>query len=78
MIKARAGRHLLFGLSRGNCERLLKGEPIFINGDDLGLPRGMGITITIMGGETEEAIAADLRQRGLISEDTVIVDGRPS
>lgn len=78
MIRARSGRHLLFGLSRGNCERLLKGQPIFLNGDELGLPPGMGITITIMGGETEESIAAELRACGLVNDTTVVEDRRGS
>lgn len=75
MIKARAGNVLFFGLSRGNCDRLLKGQPIRIDGAALGMP---GLVVVISGGETEEAITAELQAAGLISDDTVIVDRRPA
>lgn len=77
MIKARAGTFVLLGLSRANCERLLQGQPIRISGNDdaIGLP---GVTIVIMGGETEAAIEAELRGRGLVTDETTIEDRRPS
>lgn len=55
------------GLSRGNCEKLLAGKPIFIdlkvmmmrieNNPDLN-----DATILIFGGETEEAMQNELRK----------------
>jgi hypothetical protein len=77
MIRARAGSFVLLGLSRANCERLLQGQPMRISGDDpaIGLP---GVTIVIMGGETEGAIEAELRSRGLVTDQTTIEDRRPS
>ena len=58
---------LVIGLSRGNCERLLAGQPIEFQGavlcaglaaDDV--PRLDTITVFIVGGETEETIQAEL------------------
>ena len=58
------GTPLLFlGLSRANCERLLQGLPIYIETADLnrlGLPPNMEVVLT--GGETEEAIVAELEK----------------
>jgi hypothetical protein len=60
----RNGRPLLgFGLSRGNCEKLLAGKPIFIDlkvmlrNCDADMNEA---TVLIFGGETEEAMQADL------------------
>jgi hypothetical protein len=77
MIRARAGKLVLLGITRANLERLMKGQPMRIPGDDpaIGLP---GVTIAIMYGETEEAIAAELRAHGLIHETTVVEDRRDS
>jgi hypothetical protein len=52
------GEGVLIGLSRGNVEELLKGHPILKNKEDTGLP----VTVVIVGGETEEAILAELQQ----------------
>jgi hypothetical protein len=71
VIKARAGGLLFFGLSRGNCEKLLQGKPIRIEGNAIGLP---GITIVIAGGETEDAIAAELKE--FVTDETVVTDTR--
>lgn len=57
-----AGRpHIVIGLSRINCGRLLDGQPISFAGDWVGVP---DVTITILGGETEAEIADDLRTLG--------------
>lgn len=76
MIRARAGNVVLLGITRGNIERLMKGQPMHISGDDpaIGLP---GITIAIMYGETEDAIATELREHGLVDQRTVVEDRRP-
>jgi hypothetical protein len=63
MIKALAtgkdGRPILIlGLSRGNMERLLDGKPIQVDPADLKIPGGP--VVIILGGETEEAIQAEL------------------
>lgn len=60
---------LILGLSRTNTERLLAGKPIKVNGLDVGLP---GIQVILLGGETEEAITAELQ--GLITKDTLHTD----
>jgi hypothetical protein len=52
--------HLIFGLSRINTERLLKGEPINIDTEELGLKGGP--YIVIMAGETEADIYDELKQ----------------
>lgn len=62
----RDGRPMLgLGLSRGNCERLLDGKPIFIDlsvmlfecADKTNMNNA---TILIFGGETEEQMQRDL------------------
>lgn len=77
MIRARAGTLVLLGLSRGNVERMMAGDPIRVHGDDpaIGLP---GVTIVLMYGETEDAITAELRAAGVVNERTTIEDRRPS
>lgn len=68
MIKflgVRDGRPMLgLGLSRGNCERLLQGKPIFI---DLKVMIGLrdapdmnDATVLIFGGENENEMQAEL------------------
>lgn len=49
---------LLLGLSKGNCEELLKGRPIAFNTREEGMPFELVVVIT--GGETEDAITAEL------------------
>lgn len=72
MIKAKADagdRTLwLFGLSRGNINRLMAGQPILIRGNDLGLEKPVDITIIF--GETEEDMEIMLRREGMITEQT--------
>lgn len=67
MIKAIAekdGKPLyIFGLSLGNCERLLSGKPILIDLDvmarEIADSRFRG-SVMIMGGESEQSIVAQL------------------
>lgn len=63
MIKA-AGQHngrplLVIGLSGENMTRLMAGEPILFDAGALGLPE---MSVLVVGGRTEDAIAADLRE----------------
>jgi len=63
MIKARGktqdGRDIIIlGLSRENVNKLLEDQPIWVDTEAMGIPGGMHIAI--LGGETEEAIHADL------------------
>lgn len=72
MIKA-AGRTgdgkplVILGLSGENMTRLMAGEPIRLDLADLGL---RSTVVVIVGGRTENDIAADLAAHGLIGEDT--------
>ncbi|OXS92672.1 hypothetical protein [Pandoraea apista] len=59
MIKARSGDLVILGLSRENTDRLQGGEPIYFDGDQIGLP---GKRFLIMFGETETAIARELAE----------------
>ena len=54
-----------FGITAGNVERLKQGDPIVIDMSELGVPQ---MTITIFYGETEEAIARELQQYGVVPE----------
>jgi len=67
------GRPLLgIGLSRENCERLLKGEPIQFSTDNMpGLP---SVDVYIMAGETEDEMAASLVEAGAMTPDRIHVD----
>lgn len=58
-----------FGLSRANMEQLMNGNPISADISELGL---RNVEIYIFFGETEEQMAADLRQ--FISEKTLFID----
>lgn len=63
MIKAVAatsdGTVVILGLSRENCKRLVAGQPISVKLAELD-PRLPELTILLMGGETEETMAAEL------------------
>ena len=65
------GRLILgFGLSKGNMDRLLAGQPIRVV-VDAPLPGGMGIAgmavdVIIVGGETESSIEADFKKHNLV------------
>jgi hypothetical protein len=48
---------LVIGLSRVNTEKLLDGQPIAFDTDQLGLPR---LQVLIIGGESEQSISEDL------------------
>jgi hypothetical protein len=61
---------VLIGLSRNNCERLLEGKPIHKGPDTTRAP----MTIIIVGGETEEDIAKELEERGLLEETQIFND----
>lgn len=67
MIKAAAttkdGRIMLvFGLSRLNCERLLKGKPIQFDCREF----GVDAEVLIMGGDTEQAIVDEIKAAGVV------------
>jgi hypothetical protein len=68
VIKAKmSDGSLLFGLSAENCRLLLAGYPITFDLASIGLPpQG----VVIVGGETEEAIEAALREANLFSSKT--------
>lgn len=60
------GRRLLgFGLSRLNLQNLMRENPIFVFGEELGLA---GYEIMIFFGETEEKMLADLKRAGIITD----------
>lgn len=59
MIKAVANDLVILGLSRGNTERLLEGKPIFVTPESM--EGKLKQAVLLVGGETEEAIMADLR-----------------
>lgn len=52
---------LVIGLSRRNCERLLEGDPILFDA----APWGVDAHITLVAGETEEAITNEFREHGV-------------
>lgn len=66
MIKAVCGELVLLGLSHRNLDRLRNGEPIKINGGDLGLKAD----IVIFAGKTEQTMHAELED--LIGPDTKV------
>ncbi|HLL68856.1 MAG TPA: hypothetical protein VK453_24550 [Micromonosporaceae bacterium] len=71
MIKAQIidvfGRPTMFiGLSRANCERLLAGKPITVNGGDIGMD---GVIVNLFAGETEERMVTALEEAGLVPAD---------
>jgi len=69
MIKATAnnGEVLLFGLSELNIQKLKEGKPIFIDTGQM----GFGPHIYIFYGDTEMAMERELREQGLITEQTI-------
>ena len=70
-LRQRDGRVLLgLGLSRANAERLLAGQPIPVETTDLGI--GWDGTILLLGGQTEAAMARELRALGLIDAHTEV------
>lgn len=59
---------IVLGLSRSNCERLLRGEPALISLEQLQVGHG---SILLMAGETEADITEDLRSIGLIPNEVL-------
>ncbi len=57
---------LIVGLSGENMARLMAGEPIRFDADELGLP---AMTVVVVGGRTEQDIADDLRKHGLLRDE---------
>lgn len=56
------GHLILLGLLPANLRRLRDGEPILVDCASLGKP---GLMVTIMFGQTERAIYAELRAHGI-------------
>lgn len=56
------GHTILLGVTPANLRRLRDGQPILVECDELGL---LGVRITIVFGQTERAIMADLRAAGI-------------
>jgi hypothetical protein len=73
MIRAQAGNHFLFGITKENVTRLMAGEPIVVKLNEHGL-QGPAISIVICYGETEEALALELRE--FIGPQTTVTDRR--
>jgi hypothetical protein len=61
MIKARAGKTLILGLSDNNMLRLKKGEPIKFSLRQLGMDLS-DVEIVIYNGKTEDSMQADLQE----------------
>jgi hypothetical protein len=71
------GRKVLgLGLSRKNTERLLKGEPIHINREDLDFLVSMHIDeVIIFAGETEDTMQEDFKKAGFLETTKIIRRG---
>ena len=63
---------ILLGLSDENWRRLRYDEPISVSGDELGFVGD----IVLIGGPSEDAMAATLRKYGLVDRNTVVRDER--
>ena len=50
------------GLSEGNIQRLKQGDPVYFSLEELGIE---GYDVTIIYGETEEAIKDDFKKHGV-------------
>lgn len=74
---------VVFGLSRGNTERLHKNQPIVINVQDMLGPLCPPISVAIVAGETEAAIAEELQKHFEIPDGAIQItdpddpDGEP-
>ena len=73
MIRAQAGNRFLFGITRENVTRLMRGEPIVIRLNEHGL-RGPDISIVVCYGETDEGLVLELQE--FIGPQTIIKDRR--
>jgi hypothetical protein len=63
------------GLSRENCRRLLLGQPICVSLDEL-VP-SLEAEVILFAGETEEAMAKEFRDKGLIKPGTRTIGMHP-
>lgn len=61
-----------FGLSAGNIERLMQGQPIKINKEEMNLPHD----VIIFYGRTEEEMKRMLVEEGFITDQTKINEER--
>lgn len=76
MIKASAtmtdkkgeGKLVILGLSAGNVQRLMAGQPIKVELDELIGEHSPRIAVLLVGGETEQSIESDLREHFTIGE----------
>lgn len=73
MLRAQAGNHFLFGITKENVTRLMAGEPISIRLNEHGL-QGPPISIILCYGETEESLALELQE--FIGPATTVTDRR--
>jgi hypothetical protein len=73
VIRAQAGNHYLFGLTKENVTRLMAGEPIVVTLNEHGL-QGPPLSIVLCYGETEESLALELQE--LIGPTTTVTDHR--
>jgi len=64
------------GLSRANCERLLKDQPIVVQLDEL-VPT-LEAEIVIFAGETEKAMVDHFKREGLVTGDTKVYGMHPA
>jgi len=58
-----------FGLTRDNVNRLIDGKPIHAWLEEMGLPK---TDLLIFFGETEQAMAEELKKLGVITEETIL------
>lgn len=70
MIKAATKDSVFLGLSSKSLQLLQQRKPIVFDGADIGIP---GKQFCISWGETEEAIAEELTQAGIIGPQVVSV-----
>jgi len=67
------GRQIIgIGISAVNVERLKEGKPIHVNLEEMGLP--WKAEILLMYGETEQAMADELSEAGMIGPETLLHD----
>lgn len=59
MLRARAGRAIIFGLTEENIKRLKDGKPIHVDLKEMGMPMG---SLTIFYGPTEDIMETQLMQ----------------
>lgn len=63
VLKGRFSNNVILGLSDENWRRLREGQPIMVQLHDLD-PELPTLGVILMGGETEESLAEDLRVLG--------------